>query len=74
MDAWILEGRGQVLVKWTGKRLMEADRQMDEQTEGGRVGALDVTNRQAGHAKGKGGGPAQPRGYGPRLDICSGVK
>lgn len=74
MDGWILEGRGQVLVKWTGKRLMEADRQMDEQTDGGRVRALDVTNRQAGHAKGKGGGPAQPRGYGPRLDICSGVK
>lgn len=43
---------------------MEDDRQMDEQTDGGRVRALDVTNRQAGQAGGRGGGPAQPRGYG----------
>lgn len=74
MDGWILEGWGQVLVKWTGKRLIGADRQMDEQTDGGRVRVLDVTNRRAGHAKGRGEGPAQPRGYRPRLDICSGVK
>lgn len=53
---------------------MEDDRQMDEQTDGGRLRVLDVTNRQAGQARGKGGGPAQPRGYGPRLDICSGLK
>lgn len=61
-------------MKWTGKRLMEDDRQMDEQTDGGRVRVLDVTNRQAGQARGRGGGPIQPRGYRPRLDICSGVK
>lgn len=61
-------------MKSTGKRLMENDRQMDEQADGGRVRGLDVTNRQAGRARGRGGGPAQPRGYGPRLDRCSGVK
>lgn len=56
-------------------RWMKNDRQTDEQIkrrEWTRV--LDVTNRQAGQTGGRGATPVQPRGDGPRPDICSEVK
>lgn len=40
---------------------MEDDRQIDEQTDGGRVRVLDVTNRQAGQAR-KGWRPCTAQG------------
>lgn len=35
------------------RRLMESDRQMDEQTDSERVRVLDVTNRRAGQRRGR---------------------
>lgn len=45
-------GWGVFLVRPTEKRLMEDDRQTDEQTDGEWVRVLDVTNRQAGQTRG----------------------
>lgn len=51
-------------MKCTDKRLMEDDRQTDEQTDGGRVRVLVVTNGQAGQARGKERGLYSRRGAG----------
>lgn len=53
MKDWISQGWRVFWSNPSEKRLMEDDRQMDEQTDGEWVRVQDVTNRQAGQARGR---------------------